>query len=437
MMIKLGILKNKEFINASWLILGKVIQMVLSFIISIFVARYLGPSNFGVINYAAAYVAFFTSLCTLGINSIIIKELIDNQDKQGEIIGTTLVLRIISSIFSTIMIIAIVSIVDRDEPVTILVVALYSISLVFQIFDTFNYWFQSRYQSKITAISTLLAYLAISFYKIVLLIFEKNVTWFAFANSVDYIFLAFCLYFAYRKNNGPKISFSLKTGKKLLGKSYHYILSGMMVAIYGQTDKLMLKQMLDDTSVGYYSLAFSINTMWVFVLSAIIDSMYPTIMNLYKSDHKAFDKKNRQLYAIVIYISIFVATMFSIFGKLAIQILYGEEYLPAFASLKIIAWYTIFSYLGVARNAWIVCENKQKYLKYMYFSAAILNIFFNYWMIPIWGVTGAALASLITQICTSIVLPCFIRELRPNAKLMVDAFLLKGLDLNKLFKKKK
>ena len=150
-------------------------------------------------------------------------------------------------------------------------------------------------------------------------------------------------------------------------------------------------------------------------------------MNLYKGEKAQFEKKNRQLYAIVIYISIFVAIMIILFGKFAIAILYGDAYLPAAEPLKIITWYTIFSYLGVARNAWIVCEDKQKYLKYMYLSAAIINIILNYVMIPVWGASGAAAASLITQICTSIILPCFIRELRPNVRLMLQAFFLRNI----------
>lgn len=425
--VKERLLKNKEVKNASWLISGRIIQMVLSFLISIFTARYLGPSNFGVINYAGAYVAFFTSLCTLGINFVIIKDFTDNPDEQGVTIGTSLVLRAFSSALSTLMIVGIVSIVDKGEPVTIVVTALCSIALVFQVFDTINYWFQSRYESKVTAIATLFAYLAISLYKIILLLLHKNVIWFAFANSVDYIFLAIFLLGAYKKYNGPKLSFSFTKGKHLLSKSYHYILSGMMVAIYGQTDKLMLKQMLDEASVGYYSLASSVNLMWVFVLQAIIDSMYPTIMKLYKVDKNSFEKKNRQLYSIVIYVSVFVAVMFVMFGGIAIRVLYGEAYLPATKPLKIITWYTIFSYLGVARNAWVVCENKQKYLKYMYLSAALINVILNYFMIPIWGASGAAMASLITQICTSMILPCFIKDMRQNVKLMIQAFLLRNI----------
>ena len=419
---------SKEAKNAGWLIAGRVFQMILSFGISIITARYLGPSNYGTINYATAYIVFFTSLCTLGINSIIIKEFVEKPEEQGLTIGTTLVLRAVSSAISTLMIIAIVSVVDKGEEVTIIVTGLCSISLIFHIFETINYWFQAQYKSKITAIASLIAYICTSIYKITLFLLNKSVFWFAFATSVDYICVAIILIFAYKKNRGPRWSFSWKKGKKLLSQSYHYILSGMMVAIYTQTDKLMLKQMLDSTNVGYYSLAATINKMWVFVLAAIIDSMVPTIMNWYKKgDMNQFNRKNRQLYAIVIYVSIFVAVCFMVFGKIAIRTIYGDAYAPAASVLSIICWYTIFSYLGVARNAWIVCENKQKYLKYMYFGAAIINIILNYIMIPKWGASGAAIASLITQLCTSIVLPAFISEMRPNTRLMIDAFLLRDI----------
>ena len=418
---------NKEAKNAGWLIGGRVAQMILSFFVSILTARYLGPGNYGIISYVNAYVAFFTSLCTLGLNSVIIKDFVDKPEELGEAIGTSLALLFVSSFFSGVMILCIVRVVDRNEPKTIVIAILCSISLVFQVLDTFNYWFQSRYASKVTSIATFVAYAATALYRIVLLIFQKDVQWFAFATSIDYIVLGTILFCAYKKYNGPKLSVSLEKAKSLLGRSYHYILSGMMVAIYGQTDKFMLKQMLDETSVGYYSLASTVNLMWVFVLQAIIDSMYPTIMNLYGKDKKQFERKNRQLYAIVIYVSMAAAVCFVIFAPLVIRILYGEAYLPAVGPLRIITWYTIFSYLGVARNAWIVCMNKQKYLKYMYLSAAFINIGLNYIMIPLWGASGAALASLLTEFCTSLILPCFWNDMRPNVKLMVDAFLLRGV----------
>lgn len=200
-----------------------------------------------------------------------------------------------------------------------------------------------------------------------------------------------------------------------------------MVAIYGQTDKLMLKQMLDEEAVGYYSTATAICSMWTFVLQAIIDSVYPSILRLAKSDQTAYERKNRQLYAIVFYISCFVSIGFVLLGRYVIGILYGEAYLPAAPVLNMVTWYTGFSFLGVARNAWIVSEGRQKYLKYMYGCAAIMNVVINAALIPVMGAVGAALASLITQVFTSIVLPMFFKEMRPNAKLMLEAILLRNV----------
>ena len=251
--------------------------------------------------------------------------------------------------------------------------------------------------------------------------------WFAFATSVDYIVLGVILFIAYKKHGGEKLSFSLKRGKEILSKSYHYILSGLMVSIYGHTDKFMLKQMLSETQVGYYATATALCTMWTFVLYAIIDSMYPTIVKAFKKDKYVFEKRNRQLYSIVFYVSVFVSLCFMLFGDFAIGFLYGEEYLPAVNPLKMVTWYTAFSFLGVARSAWMVCNDKQKYLKYMYIPAIIINVGLNYLLIPSMGATGAALASLITQVFTSIILPLFIKDLRPNAKLMLEGIFLRKI----------
>ena len=426
--MKFKFLQNKEVKNAGWLIGGKVAQMLLSLVVGTISARYLGPSNYGLIGYGNALVSFFMSFCTLGINSVIIKDFFDHPDEKGTALGSAILFRILSSFCSIIMVISIAFVLDYGEWETILVVALCSVSLLFHCFDTINYYFQSLHKSKVTAIATFVAYAITAAYKIILLILQKSVFWFAFATSVDYIVLAIILVVVYKRSGGQKLRFSFQKGKSLLRVSYHYILSGLMVAIYGHTDSFMLKRMLDETTVGYYTTATTLCAMWTFVLSAVIDSMYPTIIKHFKAgNYAAFEKKNRQLYAIVFYLSAFVSLMFLIFGNFAIWLLYGEEYLAAAAPLKVVTWYTAFSYFGVARNAWMVCNAKQRYLKYMYVSAMFINVGLNFLFIPLLGATGAALASLITQICTSIILPFFIKDLRPNAKLMLEAIILKDV----------
>lgn len=212
-MILQSLLKRKTVKNAGYLILGRVIQMVFGLVIGLLTARYLGPSNYGLINYAGAYTAFFAAVCTLGINNILVKEFIDHPGEEGKVIGTTLGLRAVSSVLSSIIIIAITSALDANEPTTKLVVSLASIGMVFNIAETFNYWFQSRLESKITAGATLCAYLISSAYKVFLLITGKSVAYFALVSSLDYLCLGIILFAQYRKYVGGNCNFLGHTEK--------------------------------------------------------------------------------------------------------------------------------------------------------------------------------------------------------------------------------
>ena len=425
--VRKKLLENREIKNAGWIITGRVLNKLLAFIVGIFTANYLGPSNYGLINYATAYTTFFASLCSLGINSVIIKDFVENPDEQGKAIGTSLLMRAVSSILSVIMIVGFVSIVDQGEKATLIVAVLCSLGLVFQIFDTLNSWFQSRLESKYPAATAIISYAIVSVFKIALLIQKRSVYWFAAAASVEYLITAIFLIGIYIKKKGPALSVSFGKGCDLLKSSNSFIVAGLMVSVYASVDKLMLRHMMDDIAVGNYAIAISLSTTWAFVLSAIIDSLSPGIMKLHRKDRKQYEKKNRQLYAIVFYVSCAVSLGICVFASPVIHILYKHVYDGAIVPLRIVVWYTAFSYLGVARNTWMVCESKQKYLMGLYAVAAGLNVIMNAVMIPVWGGAGAAMASLLTQISTTMIIPLFISELRPNTKLLLDAILLKDL----------
>ncbi len=422
-----NVLKNRVVKNAGWLIGGRIYHMILAFFVGLLTARYLGPSNFGLINYAMTYTSFFASFCTLGINSVIIKNFIDHPSEEGETIGSAIILRTISGLLSICMMMGITMILDKGEPITHIVVFLSAIGVLFQTMDTLNYWFQARLESRYAAISTVVSYTVVSIYKIWLLVTGKSVQWFAVSTSIDYLVVAVVLLVAYIKKSGPKFGFSWKKAKELIGASYHFILAGLMVSIYGSTDKFMLKQMLNESEVGFYATALSLCNTWTFVLSAIIDSLYPTILQSFGRDSKLFDKRNRQLYAIVFYVAVTVSVVISILAGPIIRILYGESYKPATLPLRIITWYTAFSYLGIARNAWVVSYQKQSCLKYLYIGSAVINVILNAVLIPHMGASGAALASLLTQMSTIVFFPVLLKALRPNVKLMIEAIRLKDV----------
>lgn len=413
--------------NAVWLIGGRLANKIVAFLVGLLTARYLGPKDYGLVSYATAYITFFASLCTLGINSVIIKNFADHPEEQGEAIGTTLVMRAVSSFLSAIMIIGIVSIIDRNEPLTILVVALSCVELLFHVFDTLKQWFQSRLESKYSAIATFLSAIVASAYKIYLLATGKNVLWFALSLSVDYAVVAICLLVVYKKKQGPRLQFSLSKGRQLLAESYSFIISGLMISIYAGTDKLMLKQFVGEEAVSYYTLAVSLSTAGTFVLDAIIQSLVPSVVQAVSKDRALYEKRNKQMYALVIYIALAISALICVFSKPIVHIFYGEQYGGMIAPLRIVVWFTAFSYLGVARNVWLVCENKQRYQNILFFLAAVMNVTMNAVLIPQYGSSGAAIASLLTQISTSIVLPALIPPLRANVKLMLEAMVLKGL----------
>lgn len=424
---KMQLLKNKVVKNASWIIMARVAQMVISLFIGMVTARYLGPSNYGIINYTESIVAFFLSICTLGLDGIIVKELLDRPSEEGNTLGTAIGLRMISSAISVVLIVLLITFLKPRDPLYGYVAFIQSLALMFQSFEIIQYWYQSKLMSKTTAIVQFIAYIGKASYRIVILVLEKDVIWFAAASVIDAALIAVMLFFVYKYDCKQKLHFCLDLGQRMLKCSYHFILSGLMVAIYNQMDKVMLGNMLDDTAVGYYSAASTICNIWAFVLMAIIDSGRPVIMESYSLNREKFKKRLRQLYAVIFWIGVAVSLVLSIGGKLVIRILYGVEYLPAAGSLAILTWYTGFSYLGVARSIWLICEGKQRYEKVFAAVGAVVNLIMNAVLIPVYGIRGAAAATLFTRIVTDLVAPLVLKNTRENSIIIIEAILLRDV----------
>lgn len=418
----LKLLKGKVFRNAGWIVSCKIIQMIISFFISIITARYLGPSNFGIINYVDSFVLFLTPVCTLGLENVIVKELVHAPDKQGETMGTVVVMQLISSMVCTIGITAMVFCLNSGSKTYTIIAFLYSLSLVFKCFEVVQYWYQSKLMSKISSIAGILAYIIMSFYKIFLLATGKSVEWFAFSVAIDALVLSILLMLFYKHHKGPKFKISWERGKEMLQKSYHFILSGVMVSVYWHFGRIILNHMVDEASVGYYSTANKLCTIWAFILVAIIDSVRPVLFEKFGKSKAEFEKLLKCLYTVIIYVSFSVALVLTVFAKPVILIMYGEAYAQSASVLKVLAWCNAFSYIGMARSIWSISNGLERYEKIMAAIGVICNITLNVTLIPLFGVVGAGLATLITQIFINYIVMFFFKELRPNGKLITEAF---------------
>ncbi len=420
------LLKSKSIKNSGWIIGDQVFEMALQLVVGMITARYLGPANYGTLSYTASFVTFAVSIATLGMDGVVIKKLIDYPDEEGLYLGSSMVFRLISAIVSIISVSVIVYILNPSEQIKVILVFVQSIQLLFRAVKILESWFQRHLLSKYASIGSMLSCVAVSIYKIYLLATGKSVIWFAFSNSVTEAVIVAVMWISYKKVGGQKLSYSFKVGKEILRESYHFIISGLMVAIYGQMDRVMLGQMINDTAVGLYSTATTIVGMWIIIPTAIINSFQPIVMEAkHSGNEKLYIRRLEQLYSAVIWMCIIASIGVSVLAKPVIYILYGEAYLGASKPLQIAMWYETFAMIGSARGIWILCENKNKYVKHYLLVGTIINLILNAILIPTYSINGAAFATLVTQIGTSLIAPLLFKETRIHTKLVLDSFIFK------------
>lgn len=414
---------NKVARNASWIIICKVIQSLIQLAIGMITARYLGPSNYGLISYAGSVVAFAVPVMQLGLTSTLVREYVDRPEAEGMVTGTALLMSLVSGMVCMVGVSGFVFIANRGEADTITVCILYSVCLLFQTTEVLQYWFQSKLQSRYSSLATLCAYVAVSVYKIYLLVDGKSVYWFALSHAVEYAFTGILLFASYRRTGGKKLKFYWPLAKEMFRKSKYYILASLMVTVFQNTDHIMLKMMAGNIENGYYTTAITCVGVTQFVFHAIIDSARPGILEKYNKNRESYEKGVSALYGVVIYATALQSICFAVFAKLIVLILYGRDYLPAVPVLQILTWMTPFAFMGSVRNVWILAEEKHNLLWTINLCGVGANVLLNALVIPWWGACGAACASVLTQIFTNFAVGFLMRPIRPNNRLMM-----RGLD---------
>lgn len=413
-------MNNRRIINNTiWIVGCKIFRALLGMLVTMLSARYLGPSGYGLISYAASIVTFVVPVMQLGLNSTLVQELVNDPEHEGKIMGTSIVMSLVSGAGCIVGVIAFSLLTNPGEPVTTIVCGLYSIQLLFQALEQIQYWFHAKLLSKYVSVTMLIAYGVTSGYKILLLVLGSSVYWFALSQALDFFLISAVLLVIYRRKGSGSLTFSWKLFRKMFARSKYYIISNLMISVFAQTDRIMLKMMMDETAVGYYSAAVTCAGMAGFVFEAIINSAQPVILESARRGDEALERSISALYSVVIYLSLSLCVVITVFADLVIHILYGGQYGPAVQALRIIVWYSTFSYLGAVRDVWILAQWKQKYLLIINLIGASANVVLNLVMIPWLGINGAALASLLTQIFTNVVLGFLIKPIHRNNTLML------------------
>lgn len=391
----------KYFKNTSWLFAEKILRMVVGLFVGIWVARYLGPEQFGLFSYAQSFVALFAGIATLGLDGIVIREFIKDKSKREEILSTAFILKLFGAFLVLIILLIAINFTKNDSYTNMLIFIIAS-SVIFQSFNVVDMYYQSQVMSKYVVYLNSFTLFIGSILKILFILNEATLINFAWVIVIENITLAIGFIYLYITtiNNTLNIN-NLKLKKELasslLRDSWPLILSGIVISVYMKIDQIMIQNMLGNEAAGQYSAATKITEIWYAIPVLIMGSIFPAIVNV-KNNQTLYLNRLQKLYDIGFWVAILIALIVSLNADLIINLLYGIKYYNAASVLVIHFWTSVFVFLGVISGKWYLVENLQKYSFYRGFIGMIINIVLNYLLIPIYHIEGAAVATLISQL---------------------------------------
>lgn len=407
---------------------GNVAHAILQYLINILCARAFGTSDYGLINYAASIIAFFVAIGSLGFNSIITKHFAENEELSGDYLKTALYSRIVFAVLAIVGIQLFLALSGNRDMELQAVVFCQSLQILFWTADAFIYWFRFKNNAKCVAIARLVALTISALWRLAAIYLFDSVVLYVLGVSLETFVFGALLIWLYRRDYAKEYRgrASIGTLKTLLKHSYPFIFSAVLITVYGQTDKIMLKSYLDNTAVGLYSVSLTLAGAISIIPAAIIEGFRPDIMNSKVNDPQRYRQRLQQVYGSVFWVSICYCVFITLFARPIIQILYGSAYLGAVPSLALIVWYTSFSYFGSINNLYMVAEGKSRWVQVTTLSGALTNIVLNALLIPRFEIVGAAAASLLTQIITNFLLLLIIPPLRDAFFLILEGVTLRG-----------
>lgn len=387
----------RYFKNTSWMMAEQLLRILASLFVGIWVARYLGPEQFGLFSYVLAFTAIFGGIAKLGLDGLMVRELVNHPEKRDIYLGTAFWLKIIGAFIVMGLMAAIVPFTSNDAT-TNLYIFIIAAGLFFQSFEVVEFYFQSLVLAKIISICKVIQLALSSMIKIYLVLTEAELIWFVLVTAVDAMSLAISYFIAYKLRRTPSFykHLDLSIAKQLLKDSWPLILSAIAVMLYMRIDQIMIKEMLGEYEVGIYSAALRLSEAFYFIPMLITVSLFPAILNAKKQSEELYKQRLQDLYTFMVWFAIAIALPMTFLSDWLILLLFGQAYQEAGQVLMIHVWASIFVFLGVASGKWYITENLQRLTLFNTSIGATLNIVLNLIFIQKLGVIGAAYATVIS-----------------------------------------
>lgn len=403
----------------------QILRILAGFFVGIYIARYLGPEQFGVLSYVLSISAFIVAIARLGMDAILVRELVNSEYNHKQLLGSAFWLMISAALIC--YSIAAIAIWHMDEITEIKIYAcIVSASAFFTSFLVVDYFFLSQLQAKYSAISKTVALFLMSLIKLGLIFAQVDIFWFVIASLMDNVLLAVFLIFSFIKSGHINFigEFDRIAAKTMLKSSWPLVLSAIASLIYMRIDQVMIRNMLGLHEVGIYSAAVKVYESWIVFPYIITISLLPAIAKLKQGDEAVYYKRLGQLFSVVIWLSIFAAFFVSLLSQPVMIIAFGEAYKSSAPVVSIVMWTAVFASMGSVSARYFNVERMEKKIAVRTVLAAVINIVLNIFLIPAYGVNGAAFATLICTFFSNYAMDWFDKDLRILLKIKHRAILI-------------
>lgn len=416
---------KRYFSNTLWLFGEQFLRIVAGLFVGVWVARYLGPEQFGVFSYALAFVAIFGGIAKLGLDGILVRDLVNEPEKREIYLGTAFWLKLVGA-FSTLGLISFFILFTSNTQKTNIYIFIIASGLIFQSYEVVDFYFRSQVLSKFVSISKLVQLFFSSILKIYLVITASDLIWFVIVSLIDQATLAVTLYFVYRLKRYPSFyrQFDMNLAKKLIKGGCPLILSSLALMVQARIDQVMIKEILGNVELGYYSAAMRLIEVFGFIPTILVSSLFPAIINAKKISINLFEERLSNLYRLMMCLFILVALPIYLIGSEIVVFLYKDAYAPAGALFSLMAIRLFFTNYGVARGAFLMAENLMTYSLLTLLLGALLNLVLNYFLIREYGAVGAIWSAIASFLVTTFVIDFLYSKTRRNLYLMVKSMML-------------
>jgi O-antigen/teichoic acid export membrane protein len=405
---------QKYFRNTGWMFIGQSV-MILSLFINIWMARHLGPENFGTISYVFAFVGIFSFVANFGLSDILIRDLVQHPEEKNKLLGTAFRLLTFGGIVAFIITNVSAFIFEDKLLIQILIVA-YSTIFLWSPVNVISAYFQATVQAKQNALAQIIGTLLTSILKIFLLVTNQGVIWLILAFALDYVIGTILYIYNYTKSDldFKQWTYDNTITKRLLSSSSLIMLSTAAGYLLFKVDQIMVKYYLGEAGVGLYAAAVKLSEIWYFIPAIICSSLFPALINAKKTNGTTYSERLRKLFLFLGGMAVIIAIPISLLAYWIIKILYGIEYIESVPILQIYIWSGVGLFLMTGINKYLMTENHLKSIFYYNLLAVITNILLNIILIPKIGLMGAAWATLISYLVGPLIVLLHAKFLQKN-----------------------